>query len=257
MPKAGTKLGVCHRSTTSFKRLEMQALLSPIVRGVLCHLSRMHKGKGNTGRSRGPQQPPSLESTTHGAPMQREAIYRRGFSGCVSIKMIVISLNEKLILDQSVILIQMDTLPLGRPSHRRSCGQEAEERPVRPAAGPVPGDEHRLASVARRCSTAALCAVKGCSRVRSSTSGRCGTNAGSHSSTRSVSTVIAWSQASFTSSHPPSISSMTTMAMVFFLLRRRWSRPRENAGARNGATRRQWPPLHRLPPARPLSGEPQ
>ena len=107
------------------------------------------------------------------------------------------------------------------------------------AAGPAPGDEHRLASVARRCSTAARCAVKGCSRVRSSTSGRCGTSAGSHSSTRSVSTVIAWSNASFTSSHPPSISSMTTMAMMFSLLRRRWSRPRENAGARNGANRRQ------------------
>ena len=32
------------------------------------------------------------------------------------------------------------------------------------------------------------------------------------------------------------------MAMMFFLLRRRWSRLRENAGARNELTRRQWPP---------------
>jgi hypothetical protein len=104
-------------------------LASPLVRGVLCHLFSMHPGKGNTERFTR-----TTAAVCSGEPDPRRshatrAICQRRSSGCVCIKMIAVYLNEKLALSYSLILIHMDMLPLGRPSPRRVCGQEAEGGP--------------------------------------------------------------------------------------------------------------------------------
>src|SRR2546423_11817471 len=100
-----------------------------MVRGVLWHLFSMYPGKGNTGRFTRP-----TAAACSGEPNPRRYHATRGD---MSEKILWICLyqndsqyqNEKLTLNYPLILTHMGILPVGRPSHGRVCGQEAEGGP--------------------------------------------------------------------------------------------------------------------------------